>query len=136
MKRTMQVNFMNASDLCKAYLNALNKSDLEAVQAMFPANGTVVSPLYGEQNAHDFYANLFADTSRSDTTLLNVFPTSEDGRSAALHFKYNWTLASGKLVSFECVDVFVLTEDRKQFQKLTIIYDTAPLREDFEKLKT
>ncbi|MEM9633144.1 MAG: nuclear transport factor 2 family protein [Pseudomonadota bacterium] len=127
---------MSASDLCKASLDALNRSDFQAVQAMFPANGTVVSPLYGEQNAHDFYAHLFADTSRSDTTLMNVFATSEDSRSVARQFKYNWTLSSGKLVSFEVVDVFELTEDRKQFQKLTIIYDTAPLREGFEKLKT
>lgn len=127
---------MSASDLCKAYLDALNRADLQAVQAMFPANGTVVSPLYGVQNAHDFYAGLFADTSNSQTTLLNIFDTSEDSNSVALHFRYDWTLSSGKLVSFECVDVFELTQDHKQFQKLTIIYDTAPLRTDFEQLKT
>lgn len=127
---------MSASDLCKDYLDALNRSDLEAVQAMFPADGTVVSPLYGEQNAQEFYANLFADTNRSDTTLMNIFSGSESDRSVALHFRYNWTLSSGKMVSFECVDVFELTEDRKQFQKLTIIYDTAPLRGEFEQLKS
>lgn len=127
---------MSASDLCKDYLDALNRSDLEAVQAMFPADGTVVSPLYGEQNAQKFYANLFADTNRSDTTLMNIFAGSESDSSVALHFRYNWTLSSGKMVSFECVDVFELTEDRKQFQKLTIIYDTAPLRGEFEQLKS
>ena len=127
---------MSAKDLCEAYLDALNRSDLEAVQAMFPADGMVLSPLYGAQNAHDFYARLFADTSQSDTKLLNVFSQSEDSQCVALHFKYNWTLASGKLVSFECVDVFELTEDRKQFAKLTIIYDTAPLREDFEQSRS
>ncbi|QDG78318.1 nuclear transport factor 2 family protein [Labrenzia sp. PHM005] len=127
---------MSASDLCNAYLEALNRSDLDAVQAMFPTDGTVVSPLYGEQNAHEFYARLFSDTSNSKTTLLNVFAKSEDSNSVALHFKYDWTLANGKLVDFECVDVFELTKDRTKFQKLTIIYDTAPLREDFERLKT
>lgn len=127
---------MSAKDLCEAYLDALNRSDLKAVQSMFPADGTVVSPLYGVQNAHDFYAGLFADTNGSDTELLTVFDRSDDSQSVALHFRYNWTLASGKLVSFECVDVFELTEDRTQFQKLTIIYDTAPLRGDFEQLRS
>ena len=49
----------------------------------------------------------------------------------ALHFRYRWTLAGGRNVSFNCVDVFELSADRQRFAKLTIIYDTAPLRSDF-----
>ncbi|MGR3499394.1 MAG: nuclear transport factor 2 family protein [Limimaricola soesokkakensis] len=123
---------MTLEDLCHRYLDALNTGDLESVRALFVPGAEIVSPLYGVRPAHDFYAELFADTARSETTLLNVFDSSADGRSVALHFRYVWTLASGKVVEFECVDVFELAEDRQRFTKMTIIYDTAPLRSDFE----
>ncbi|WPY94425.1 nuclear transport factor 2 family protein [Limimaricola variabilis] len=123
---------MTLDDLCHRYLDALNTGDLEGVRALFTPDAEIVSPLYGVRPAHDFYAELFADTSRSETTLLNVFDSSFEGRSVALHFRYVWTLASGKVVEFECVDVFELTEDRQRFTRMTIIYDTAPLRADFE----
>ncbi|WP_424929899.1 nuclear transport factor 2 family protein [Amaricoccus tamworthensis] len=127
---------MTTKQLCTDYLNALNEGDLNAVRAMFAADGTVVSPLYGERPAHDFYADLFADTRQSVTTLLNVFDTSESSNAVALHFRYDWTLADGTPASFECVDVFELNDTRDSFTKLTIIYDNAPLREDFNRLKT
>ncbi|PSK86754.1 ketosteroid isomerase-like protein [Limimaricola soesokkakensis] len=123
---------MTLEDLCHRYLDALNTGDLESVRALFVPGAEIVSPLYGVRPAHDFYAELFADTARSETTLLNVFDSSAGGRSVALHFRYVWTLASGKVVEFECVDVFELAEDRQRFTKMTIIYDTAPLRSDFE----
>jgi hypothetical protein len=43
-------------------------------------------------------------------------------------------LSNGKVVSFECVDVFELSESRDKFAKLAIIYDTARLRVDFQAL--
>ena len=78
-----------------------------------------------------FYAALFADTKASDTDLLYIFDQSETGGAVALHFRYGWTLADGTPVSFEVVDVIELTEARDAFAKLTIIYDTAPLRSDW-----
>ena len=123
---------MTLEDLCTRYLAALNAGDLEGVRALFTPDAVVVSPLYGVRPAHDFYAELFADTSRSETTLLHVFDSSTEGRAVALHFRYVWTLTSGTVVSFECVDVFELADDGQHFTKMTIIYDTAPLRADFE----
>lgn len=123
---------MNAKQLCTDYLQALNDGNLKKVCALFTKTARVVSPLYGERPAIDFYSELFADTSRSVTTLLNVFDKSETSRSVALHFQYDWTLADGKKVSFECVDVFELDQGADRFERLTIIYDTAPLRHDFK----
>lgn len=123
---------MSIKDLCAAYLAALNSGDLDAVKSMFTPDGIVVSPLYGTGPADAFYEDLFADTNLSDTTLLNVYEPAEGAASVALHFRYVWTLSNGKVVSFECVDVFELSEDRQKFQKLTIIYDTAPLRGEFD----
>lgn len=123
---------MKTNELCSRYLAALNSGDLDAVRALFTADATAVSPLYGVRRAYDFYAELFADTQRSETTLLNIFDTSADRAAVALHFRYVWTLSNGNVVAFECVDVFELTDDRQKFRKITIIYDTAPLRDDFE----
>lgn len=122
---------MNTEQLCKTYLAALNEGDLDKVLSLFDPGATVVSPLYGTMPVEAFYRDLFADTSRSVTRLLNIFDKSGDGAAVALHFHYTWTLASGKVVAFECVDVFELTAARDRFAKLTILYDTAPLRADF-----
>ena len=126
---------MTTRQLCLDYLKALNEGNLEDVRALFSENAKVVSPLYGVRTAYDFYAELFKDTNRSETSLLNVFDKSETSKSVALHFRYLWTLADGKQVSFECVDVFELNSARDRFEKLTIIYDTAPLRQDFDNLR-
>lgn len=122
---------MTPQDLCRRYLAALNEGSLARVLALFAPGATVVSPLYGVVAAEAFYRDLFADTNRSVTRLLNVFLPGGDAPSVALHFHYAWTLKRGKVVAFECVDVFELTPDRQKFSKLTIIYDTAPIRADF-----
>ena len=111
---------MTTKQLCIDYLKALNEGNLADVRALFSDNAKVVSPLYGVLDAFDFYADLFKDTNRSETSLLNVFDTSEMSKSVALHFRYEWTLADGKLVSFECVDVFELNDARDRFEPLRV----------------
>ncbi|GBR53766.1 hypothetical protein AA106555_1428 [Neokomagataea thailandica NBRC 106555] len=123
---------MSIQDLCQAYLAALNKADLSKVLSLFAEGATVTSPLYGVCPAVDFYQNLFADTDRSETRLKAVFEEVGLGQSVALQFEYDWVLKSGQLVRFECVDVFELTQDKERFAGLKIIYDTAPLRADFD----
>lgn len=125
---------MSVKDLCNAYLAGLDAGDLEAVLNLFTPEAQVVSPLYGTMPARDFYAALFADTQASDTELLNVFDQSGSDGAVALHFRYGWTLADGTPVAFEVVDVIELTEARDAFAKLTIIYDTAPLRGEWSKV--
>lgn len=122
---------MNPRQLCSHYLAAMNEGNADKVLALFDAGAIVVSPLYGTMAAEVFYRELFADTDRSDTRLLHIFDATKDSSSVALHFQYVWTLRSGKVVEFECVDVFDLNPARDRFTKLTIIYDTAPLRADF-----
>ena len=129
------VSTMTTDQLCHRYLAALNAGDLKAVLDLFTPDAQVSSPLYGLRDAQTFYAELFEDTSRSDTRLLNIFDQSSSGSAIALHFEYDWTLASGKMVKFECVDVFEITDDGERFKKITIIYDTAHLRSDFDASK-
>lgn len=122
---------MTPATLCERYLDALNRGDLDAVLALFLPDARVSSPLYGDRDAASFYTELFADTARSETRLLHVFDSSASTSAVALHFAYDWTLANGTPVQFECVDVFELSEDRERFVGITIIYDTAPLRAEF-----
>ncbi|MDE2430597.1 MAG: nuclear transport factor 2 family protein [Burkholderiales bacterium] len=126
---------MTMENLCQRYLAALNNGNLEEVLALFTPDAVVESPLYGRQAASVFYAALFADTRRSVTTLSNIFVPVNAASSLALHFHYTWTLQSGKQVQFECVDVFELAPGGDKFTRLKIIYDTAPLRADFDASK-
>lgn len=119
-----------SQEICKEYLDALNQNDLEKVLSLFTENAVIVSPLYGETAAASFFKDLFADTERSETKLLNIFDSSDKGDSMGLHFHYTWTLQSGEVVKFEVVDIFDLSDDRRHFKKLTIIYDTYRIRDE------
>ena len=121
---------MTPKELCERYLAALNEGSIERVLALFDADARVMSPLYGKMPVALFYSGLFGDTNRSETTFINLFESASG--AVALQFHYRWTLKSGRVVEFDCVDVFALNPDRSRFSGLTIIYDTAPLREDFE----
>ena len=123
---------MDTQQLCERYLAALNNANLDTVLSLFDPDGTVVSPLYGTLPVGQFFSGLFADTGRSETTLVNVFESITERLAVTLQFKYRWTLKSGAVVSFDCADVFDLTPDRSRFRRLTILYDTAPLRAEFE----
>lgn len=121
---------MTPKELCQQYLAALNGANLERVLSLFDEDAVVVSPLYGTMPVSAFYRDLFHDTSRSETQFVDMF-ASESG-AVALQFHYRWTLSSGRIVEFDCVDVFVLNDTRSRFAKLTIVYDTAHLRADFD----
>jgi len=125
-----------SKELCKQYLDALNEGNLEKVLSLFAPDAVVVSPLYGEIPATTFYNDLFADTNRSETKLLNIFDSVSGNSSLAIHFHYSWTLKNGKVVNFECVDIIEITPDTKKINKLKIIYDTAPLRAVFNESKS
>ena len=86
------------------------------------------------RDARGFYTDLFADTARSETELLNIFENSGTGGAVALHFRYRWTLADGTRKPFEVVDVIEMAADGQRFGRLTILYDTAPLRADWGKV--
>ncbi|CAI4438230.1 hypothetical protein FQB29_004649 [Saccharomyces cerevisiae] len=124
---------MSQADLCRIYLQALNEGNLENVLSLFVPGAVVSSPLYGIKSVEDFYRELFDDTNQSTTTLLNVF--SSNAKTVALHFHYKWRMKNEEVVNFECVDVFKLNSDGNKFEKITIIYDTHPLRAAFDDVK-
>lgn len=122
---------MDKENLIKRYLNALNNSDLKAIIDLFEEDAIVYSPLYNEMSADFFYQNLFQDTTKSKTKLIDIFYGKSN--CVACYFQYEWTLKDGTLYPFYCVDVFEISSENK-FKKLRIIYDTAGIRKIFSSL--
>jgi len=125
---------MESANIIEQYLKALEVGSYEEMMKLFTPDAMVHSPLYGEIKASKFYKDLFADTSKSKITLLNIFKGKDDFIGAG-HFRYDWKMADGTPVSFECVDVFKFSEDNL-INELTIIYDTAGTRPAFNKMKS
>jgi len=125
---------MNFQGLIKEYLNGLQSGNSEQLLSVFEQNAVVLSPLYGKLPAKQFYSDLFKDTTESKITLINTLQSNENQNTCAGHFRYDWTMKDGSLVTFECVDVFKVTKQNK-IEQLTIIYDTFGVRDNFNKLK-
>lgn len=125
---------MNFQGLIKEYFNGLESGNTEQLLSIFEENAVVLSPLYGKLSAKQFYSDLFKDTTQSKITLLNTLQSNENENTCAGHFRYDWTMKDGSLVTFECVDIFKVTEKNK-IEQLTIIYDTFGVRDNFNKLK-
>ena len=119
-------------ELIDEYLAALEVGDAERVLALFAADAIVHSPLYGAVPARQFYPTLFADTAELRLTLRRVF--RDDGEAVAFWFDFTWVLADGTSASSSIVDIAELTEDGL-VASLHIVYDTAPIRGDFEQAK-
>lgn len=118
---------MTTNDIAKAYLEYLETANTEAVISLFADDGIVESPLYGTQTASEFYKILSDDTANSSLTLQGIFNT-EMSKTIALYFTYQWTLKSGKIVTFDVVDIIEFNDDLK-IKSLKIIYDTVIARQ-------
>jgi ketosteroid isomerase-like protein len=121
--------------LCRSYLAAMESGSLEAVLANFANDATATSPIFGKQAAQNFYTYVLRATSDRTMALKTIFVGASDPSRAAVHVTYTRTVGSGKPATIEAVDVFELTEDRRKFAAVTIIYDTAPVRADFNSLE-
>ncbi len=117
-------------DTIRAYLQGLENGDYEQITGLFSVKAIVHSPLYGEKPAREFYHALLSDSSNSKITLLNTYH-QPGGRRSAVNFIYEWALANGQQVRFDCVDLFEWDEDGL-ISRMKIIYDTASTRPAFE----
>lgn len=122
----------NLSSVLYHYFKGLETGNLEMIADAFAENAVIHSPLYGDASAKEFYIKILSDAPQSDIAILNVFTGMEDINSAAVHFKYHLIL-NGTQSYFECVDIFKFDEAGK-IKDMTIIYDTAALRAEIERL--
>ena len=121
-------------DLVDDYLAAIEAADLAGVLRLFTEDGVVESPLYGTLPAVEFYPALFRDTASSRLThRATMTGAGASGDVVSFWFDFDWTLADGTPTPFTVVDVAELDEDGR-IARLHIIYDTAPLRGDFDRV--
>jgi ketosteroid isomerase-like protein len=120
---------MTGALIATAYLNALENEDVAAVLALFQPEAIVHSPLYGRVPARQFYPALFTDTGRAR---LHLYGVAEGDHLAAIWFRFDWTLRSGRSAGFDCVDMLTLDRDGL-ISALHIIYDTVTVRPAFER---
>lgn len=126
---------MDVDRLVTEYLAALGDGDAEGVLALFTEAGVVESPLYGTKPACEFYPALFADTADSTLTLKGTMSGQREGRPlVSFWFDFDWVLSDGTLAPFSVVDVAEL-DDEGRIERLHIVYDTAVLRESFNRLR-
>ena len=119
--------------LCRSYVASMESGDLEALLANFADDATATSPIFGKQPARDFYSYVLREISNRTMVLKTVFVGASDPSRAAIHNSYTRTVGSNKPATIEGVDVFELTRDGSKFAAVTIIYDTAPVRSDFDR---
>lgn len=117
--------------VANAYLEYLEKADLNGLLALFTPQAEVLSPLYGRQSATEFYQKLFADTNESVLHLKDLLVNPENS-SGCIFFTYSWTLANGEVVSFDVIDYLTL-DSSGQIGFLQIVYDTVQSRPAWEK---
>ena len=94
-----------AETLCRRYLAALESGDLDAILACFAPDAIANSP---------------------------VFVSTSGPPRAAVHVAYTRAIAGHPPATIDVVDVFDLTPDGDRIAAVTIVYDTAPVRKDFE----
>ena len=124
---------MTVDELVARYLEALRDADVVKALALFAAEATVNSPLYGSMPAAEFYPALFADTAESALTLrATMVGGTAEHPVISFWFDFDWTLANGEPAPFTVVDVAELDAGGR-IETLHIVYDTAPIRAAFER---
>ncbi|MFA0809929.1 nuclear transport factor 2 family protein [Microbulbifer epialgicus] len=118
--------------LCRKYLSALEKGDLEALLALFTKDAMVFSPIFGECRVVDFYSYVIKATKDRSMTLKNIMLGVVDPNQVAVYVSYTRAVENNKPATIDTVDVFDLAADLSAFSSVTIIYDTAPVRGDFK----
>jgi len=124
---------MTKEEVAQQYLRHLEKGDVDKIISLFTNDAVVISPLYGEQTAKNFYTALQEDTSNSQLKYDGLFIEKDTNRMSLL-FEYRWELKNGKIVTFKVVDIIEVNTENK-IKKLTIIYDTIHSRKAIEGLR-
>ena len=110
------------------YFAALDSGDLQGILDLFAHDARVLSPFLGELPAREFFPKVFAASSASDIRVFDVLASVRGEPRAIGYFRYDWTLADGTQVHFDAADVFDFNADG-EIARMTILYDTHPLRE-------
>ncbi len=117
---------MNPRASMLAYLEYLGSADIPGLRSLFASDAKVVSPLYGELPAVEFYDRLLQDTRTSKLRLHQKW-YDEKSQRGALFFAYGWEMANGQFAKFDVVDIIQFNTEG-EILELQIIYDTQATR--------
>jgi len=109
------------------YLKALERGDAVAIAALFAKDARIFSPFLGWMPVEPFFAKVIEVSGASTITLIDIGVSTIGAPRAMGYFIYDWVLADGSAVRFECVDVFEFDADGL-IKCMTIVYDTHPIR--------
>lgn len=126
---------LNIEKLCRCYLSHVESGDLPSLLKLFTEDATATSPISGKQPVQDFYSYVMQVTSSRSMELKTIFVGTSSPSRAAIHMAYTRTVKASQPSTIECVDIFDLNEDFTKFTGITIIYDTAPVRSEFDSRK-
>lgn len=111
----------------RTYLEALERSDVAAICALFKPDAQIFSPFLGWMKPAPFFAKVDAASGASTITPIDICVSSTGAPRATGYFIYDWKLKDGSAVRFECVDVFEFDQDGL-IERMIIVYDTHPIR--------
>ncbi|MGV2974544.1 nuclear transport factor 2 family protein [Roseibium alexandrii] len=122
----------DAEEICKRYIAAVEAGDLSAIDTLFTQDAIVRTPVSGHKPARAFYAYVFKAISDRKMKLLDVLVGISAPSRVALHMAYTRTVIGSPPATIETIDIFELTDRFDQISAVNIVYDTAPVRTDFE----
>ena len=127
---------MSYESVIKQYFQDVENANFEAVMSHFEKNAVVVSPIYGEKPAIQFFTDIFEDSSTVKVVIKNIFLGKDNQNTAMAQFRFDWTMKDNQSTSFDCVDIFeFVSADSDKIKKLTIIYDSYLSRTKFNQMK-
>ena len=117
---------MTSVEVAEKYIELLQRGDYDALLDLFSIGAFVDSPIYGLQQAPQFFNILKENTSESILKIHGIYE-KKGANELALYFEYIWRLNDGSSAKFDVVDIMKFNEQNK-IQYLQIIYDTKQVR--------
>ncbi|KXU31318.1 MULTISPECIES: nuclear transport factor 2 family protein [Sphingobium] len=112
--------------IVRAYLSAMEKGDLNGVLQCFAADGTVISPVYGEEPVRPFYEKLFADTISASVDLHSLYVSPTQPERLIAHFAYRWSRHGQPDVDTDLIDLFEFDPQSDRIGRLRIVFAPLP----------
>jgi len=121
---------MSKKSTSNLLLQQLANGNFETCKELFSKDAVVIGP-GGELSAENFLKNFYIDNIKINVTLFNTF-FSLNPNVCAVYLQLEEHKANGIIVKFNCVAI--LENNNDKIEKLTIIFDTYPIRTKFPKL--
>jgi hypothetical protein len=121
---------MNALNIANLLLQQLTNGNFETCIKLFSENAIVIAPA-GQLTAEIFLKNFYADNIKANITLFNTFSSSNQN-TCAIYLQLEEHKVNGIIITFTCATI--LENNNDKIEKLTIIFDTYPIRSKFPEL--